>query len=261
MPAFAGLNSWSQQLCSGHPTCPGTPQFQLILSGPFGLVLHNAPNVTGITAFMPADLRHGFALERQIQNGNDFQFQLIQDTPSNALCIEDAFQDFCVEKTTWVQNPQHIGVFLKMELAVPMRIKATQEPHLQPLSVTLKNSTTPKWMHRVYILEYDTPVQLIETKSGLTLPQRSSYTFEVGLPHGNGDTPTNDHALQFYNQSLLAFFPEWQQDQTHLLQTLSETQMAKAPPSKKGSPAARPQEESSTTTTFECKAGGLIVGN
>jgi len=114
-----------------------------------------------------------------------------------------------------------------------------------PLSVTFKSSTPGK-MWRTFVLEYDLAVsdlELVETSSGLKIPMPDNeFYIEVGLDFHDGDDGSNSHARNFYNNSLLPFFPG-AQTADHIIATIT-------------GPAFHPE-----TTTFECKAGGIIGGS
>lgn len=265
-PALTGVNSWAQ-LCVNHGACQAASQpFQLILQGPFGLVLHNAPNITAITAFMPVDpdSRHRFAFQKKRQDiTKTFNFELRQSKASKiSLCIDTQFKDFCVEKTTW--SPNIKPVLLKINLPVPVRI--VPEADMPPISITLPNSTSVL-MPPAYVLEYDTAaseVELVDKISGVVFPSQPTYTFEVGLEHDDSDTPDYAHARKFYNETLLAFFPELQNASNRRIKNVTELKTNRTPnrPNKPKNHAisGTKTQEHILTTTFECKAGGIIAG-
>jgi hypothetical protein len=249
LPAFAGLNSWAQArtLCTGHGICqPSAPgeSFQLILRGPFGLALHNPPDITGITAFVPVDPdgRHHWAIEGRPQNNSKkFSFALKQSMRSNKpFCVETEFQHFCAEKTTFKSDAK--DKLLTLQLAPPVRITTFSSLDFLTVNFKKSGSTGKKW-YRSFVIEYEVtdsnPIELSETTSGVILPTpKSSFTIEVGLKDPDHDDNSLSHAKKFYNDSLLAFFPDLITDD-HIVSTASTV---------------------ATATTFECKAGGIIGG-
>ena len=247
LPILSKLNAWSAPLCTGHGACPSATQsFQLILRGPFGLALHNPPNITGVTAFLPVDPenRHMWKLGKAEQsNAKRFKFALTQSKPSSKpFCLDTTFQDFCVEKTTF--NPSAKSKLLTIDLAVPLRITPFSPTDF--LSASFSSGGTGKKWYRSFVIEYDltnSGVELFEKISGVKIDTSNPVTIEVGLKNPDHDTSDNKHAKKFYNESLLAFFPDLMKD--HTIGTATEPSNL---------------EEHSTAATYECKAGGIIGG-
>ena len=253
--------------CDNTPCPSAKTPYQVILEGPFGLVLHrdakNPDQITRITAFMPADDmgRHRFRVHRQDQStSRTFSLALQQIRPplNPSLCVGPGFCDFCVENTA--PSPNLPPKLLTMELSVPTSI--TVEPSDTPLSVIFR-STKTGYMPRAYILEYDlsiSPLQLVDTVSGFNIPLPDDFLlFEVGLPPSDPDDPSSSHALHFYNNHLLPFFGLENSDD-HVLSTIFPSSAltvaaSRAMTTSSGKPTI------TTTTTFECKAGGIIGGN
>jgi len=263
LPTLAALPGWAAPLCRASGTCPSVSKpFHFILQGPFGLKLQNPPNVTGITAFMPIDpsKRHQFAMGGQPQTASkEFNFELHQVKPPSSLpqlCIDKAFSSFCAEHTTWA--PAGKRRLLTIDLPVPNSIIPL--PKEKPLTVTFQSSTQPKSLYRTFVLEYDLAVsdlELLETSSGLKIAMGvNEYYVEVGLDHKDPDDTANSHAMNFYNKSLLPFFPDLQTPE-HILATISESPLEHQTHANPECKDFYPE----TTTTFECKAGGIIGGS
>ena len=260
LPILNATRGWTS-ICSPSGPCPA-PQslFQLYLEGPFGLILHkdtaNPPNVTGITAFMPVDPshRHHFAMQKQPQDiKKEYSFALTQTKPpaTNSLCIDSAFGNFCVDSTSW--SAKASSKLLTIELAVPTRI--IPEQGFPPMPVVFKSSGSGNWQ-RAFVLEYDlnvSPLQLTNTTTGANIPLTDPYyRFEVGLSRRDPDKPGNPHAKDFYNRTLLSFFPDLQKNDSYIVVDANDP--SKPAPSKSGGKIRI------MTSTYECKSGGIIGG-
>jgi hypothetical protein len=243
-------------ICCNEKPCPAaTTPYLVALQGPFGLVLHKDPDnlsqIIRITALMPADDkgRHKFRIQRQDQNTSKlfgFAVQQVKPPSTPVLCVGPGFCDFCVESAPTYSNA--LSKLLTIELSVPTRIIIPSD--LKPLDVVFQ-STNPGIMQRGYILEYDldiSPLQWVDTTSGFHIPlPKEGLLFEVGLDLKDPDDSFSSHALHFHNQHLLPFFG-LQNDNNHVISTIFPPTLGTPP-------------ESTTTTTLECKAGGIIVGN
>lgn len=247
LPLVQATRGWSS-ICGTSCTNSSVIPYQIILEGPFGIILHedtaSPPNVTGITAFMPADPdgRHRFMLGGQVQDvSKQFSLSLTQTPhPSTALCVDSAFADFCVDGTTASPGSKAL---LKIEMAVPTRIIA--ETNFKPMNVVFKSNKTGK-MQRSFVLEYDlnngTQLQLTEQLSGLNIPlPDKKLMVEVGLDKHDPDSADFDHAKKFYNTTLLPLFG-LDASPDHIVSSIKGPSLSKK------------------TTTYECKAGGIIGG-
>lgn len=247
LPLVHAVQGWSS-VCDPCTNTAKSP-YQVVLEGPFGVILHkdtaSPPNVTGITAFMPIDPdgRHHFSLDGTEQDvSKQFSFSLTQKPPlSTKLCIDSAFADFCVDSTSASLGSK--TPLLKIEMPVPTNILA--ETTFTPMNVVFQSTKSGK-MQRSFVLVYDVnngaQLQLTEQPSGLniTLPS-DKLIVEVGLPKSDPDSADFAHAKKFYNKTLLPFFG-LDASPDHVVTSI------------KG-PARTPR-----TTTYECKAGGIIGG-
>jgi hypothetical protein len=252
--------------CNNPQPCPSAKKpYQVRLEGPWGLVLHRDPKnidqITRITAFMPADDmgRHRFRVQQQDQSTSrtfSLALQQIQPPLNPPLCVGPGFCDFCVENTAPISTlpPKLITI----EMSVPTSI--TIESSDTPLNVIFR-STKTGYMPRAYVLEYDLAVsllQLVDTISGFNIPLPDDHLLlEVGLPKSDPDDASSSHALHFYNNHLLPFFGLEKNDD-HVLATIFPSSALSI--GAKRALATDP-DNLTTTTTFECKAGGIIGGN
>lgn len=251
--SILGANQTWASICTNHGPCAAASDpYPVLLSGPFGLVLHrdisNPLVITGLTAFMPADPhnRHKFALQGAIQtiSNKKFNFLLQQTSPPNSpvLCVDEEFSAFCIESTPWSAKAK--AKLLTIDLAVPTRVTPILGD--TPLSVVFQSSKPGK-MYTALLLEYDlkiSPLKLIHKDSGLNIPLSPDFlAFEVGLDRNDPDTPDIAHGRDFHNSSLLPFFPGLKGDPNHIVISAADNGIR------------------ILTTTFECKAGGIIVGN
>jgi hypothetical protein len=236
-------------------------ELRIILDGPFAVVLKTDffGNVVGVVAFSPiepSDAHHFFLNgAEQAHTGKFYHFSLTA-TNTNGLnpplipdYIDPGFGDFDVEKrTTWKDLNDY---FVYLDLPCPNRIIFTDTP----ATVTLKND--PQHMFRQmpvnHILLYDVrpqnggiPIGCQEL--GEQCPtEDGTFVLEVGL--GLRTPHSDQHALDFFNNTILPHFPDIKDDKTLDSLKLDLSAQKKKTLRKLVPPAS----------DVECKNGGIIV--
>lgn len=225
---------------------------QVILQGPFGLMINTAINGDrpwGVRAFVPVHNReHMFMFNNSPENkDSNYKFQLKPDglKPNPFPTLNRQFERFYFEHALCNFDTNYH--FMTIELPYPERIN---------IRSSFSNATMMDGKQFEipgdHILEYKIINRNIvemsgwENSSTTAIPLKSKnqiFTFEVGLPNhlgGNDSDQNGTHAVEFYDNSLLLYFPDLAKNKANNILQVS--------------PHSHPK-----TTTLECKIGGLIV--
>ncbi len=240
------------QICNSGPCQTNPNALVILLQGPFAVVI-NSGSPWNITAFTPKhNGEHLFAFNGSVC-GNDAKYAFLLEndglmTATAAPCVDSPIPRFCAEnKLVDHSTNDH---FVTIHLPAPQRIFIRSSNTLK----AVMEDNGPSAVPGDRILEYDNPdmtkIQMLGSGDGdLTkldpVKGQRLFTFEVGLPNllGGGDSdPDASHAIDFYNNSLLAHFPELAHDQTRRIKDI--TPHATHVPG---------------VSTFECKIGGNTV--
>lgn len=270
LPLVGTAHSFAE-LCSKKVCSPNGPYLLVILEGAFALVLGNhAPY--SLTAFSPRhDGRHLLAVNGQVSSADaKYGFRLLPAGIADATglpCVYPCYPGFYAEQTPCQQSRK--DHFVTIDLPVPQavflassRYKATMEsdetfyiPSAKVLIYQLKKDVSAVEM---FGSEGDDIVRVNPTKF-LDFP---AFRIEVGLPNllGTDSDPDGSHAVDFYNNGLLPHFSALVGVKARRIKeiatynpNLEETQLIGGVSFKKF------EEHLFTTTTFECKLGGLTT--
>jgi len=261
LPIVAGTAAYAK-LCGNLQPCPSaaTP-FQVVLDGPFSVVLHtaspNSDDVTSVTAFTPVEQHsahlfklNGVPLDEKKQH--HFALNISGFTPPSQPCIARDFNDFCVDHTRFDPAPAGKDIFIAITLPCPTRIIT----NVTPLAVTIGGTATSHNMPQNHVLEYDIshagPITMDYREAGHSgSPLGNSFYFEVGLDHPDNDC---SHAKDFYNNWMLPFFPDL---------AGNTIDFPTCPPGAHHQYFFPSRDDRiklvMLTTTLECKSGGLIT--
>ncbi len=256
-------------LCGGTVACqPANKPLQVIFDGPFSVVLQTASptsdDITGVMVFSPIEPQgqhliklNGVPLDEK--KLHHFSLNITGFTPPHQPCVSHDFSDFCKDHTRF--DASAADRFVTVTLPCPKNI-ITDTQHVPPLPVTVGGQ--PRSMPQSHVLEYDLPnnskITMDYRESGHPAsPLGNAFIFEVGMDHPDSDC---SHARDFYNKSMLPFFPDLNNDLQHNAIAFP-TCPTVAPHLYFLQFKSRGEVEPIHifTTTLECKSGGLIVTN
>lgn len=261
MPFVGAVPSFAS-ICNS--TCPSKPHsLWVVLEGPFAVVVDSSTQA--ITAFTPRDNgEHLFAFNGAVyDNTPAYTFEMkIANWPRPTLCVQNDSSPFCAENTKWDDTKDY---FITINLPAPNRIivyDSRFNAYMQD------NPATTAPLPYSHVMEYDlNGKNLTMTGSRSNSPNKFPLTplngsapdqlfrFEVGLINtlGEDSDPDGSKAAGFYNKFLLPRFPKLTTQAARKI-----GQVHKFHPSKAAKSHRHPWHPF-TTTTFECKSGGLLV--
>ncbi len=294
LPFIGSVKSFAS-ICNS--SCPSQPHsLRISLEGPFAVVVDSTTHA--VTAFTPKGKGdHLFAFNGAVCDPRtiyDFVMTITPWPPSPLppLCVQNDAPPFCAENTQF--NPPN-NDFISLQLPAPQRIIVHDSPFFK--ADMQDNTTNDVPLPFAHVLEYDlsaaNTLDINVKYDGKTVllqhsvgPVDQLIRFEVGLAKLLGQTPKDQDpdpngslATEFHNKFLLPNFPKLAMQsgnnigQVHTLVDMTSKShvtaghQQKATKAKKGNAtskkATKPnhseQEHFFTTTTFECKSGGLLV--
>jgi hypothetical protein len=288
LPFIGGISSFAS-ICNS--TCStNSHSLRIALEGPFAVVVDGTTHA--VTAFSPrGDDDHLFALDGKVYDQRKtYDFTMtITPWPLPSLCVQNDTAPFCAEGTQF--NPPK-NDFISLQLPAPQRIIVYDNPDFK--ADMQDNTTTNVPLPFAHVLEYDLSQQntldMSVTYDGKTIvlqhsvgPTNKIFRFEVGLaqlpgqrPQDQDPDPDGSRATRFHNKFILPNFPKLAGQtinnigQVHSLAARSQAGAAhqhgatktkkEDSKSKKSTKQKHPERTFPfTTTTFECKSGGLLV--
>lgn len=291
---FIGSVKGFASICNS--SCPSRPHsLWVALEGPFAVVVDSA--TYAVTAFTPRGHGdHFFALNGAVYDQSktyDFTMAITPwnwpPSPLPPLCVKNDAPPFCAENTQF--NPPN-NDFISIKLPAPQRIIVHDSPFFK--ADMQDNTTKDVPLPLSHVLEYDlsagNQLKMTVVYDNITADLQpispaggpdQLFRFEVGLPRlfGGGPDPNGSLATEFHNKFLLPNFPKLAMQsgnnigQVHTLvdmttkshvtaghqQKATKAKKGNAPSKKATKPNHSEQEHFFTTTTFECKSGGLLV--
>lgn len=271
MLPFVGHAQRIAKMCSTKACHTDGPYLLVILEGPFALVLGTGTPYK-VTAFTPRhDGRHLLAVNGEVSSSDaKYGFRLLPEglaSTKTSPCIYPCYPGFYAEHTPCHQNRK--DHFVSVDLPVPaaafvMRSpsKATMESNenfpMPGAHMLVYQITDPKAV-KMFGSEGDDIVE-VPTKKFWKWP---AFRIEVGLPNllGMDSDPDGSHAIDFYNSGLLPYFPELVNDKSRRIKEIATdtTKHQEVDQVLGGETLGALAESISTTTTFECKIGGLTA--
>ena len=288
-----GHTSAALNMCFANCNSVEFASVKIALEGPFAIVLHQPQGsnvITGVTAFSPLtdSNEHDFVFNGVPRNritatggSQEYLFSLPPDglvIPGKPSFKDPRFAPF--DTTSRYVKSDH---FVRLELPCPDRIIFIRQPE----SVTLANGTKANMaLNHILIYPVDPTNQGIKITcdqlgGDICLEDSDVFTFEVGLPPGTDSQFAVTHALNFYNQKLLQFFPDAGGLKLGSIPFTEPVSPANDKNKKKQKPAQRIKRGAKVaanqlnhldianvgeqvsfwpnTTAVECSAGGLIV--
>lgn len=253
---FARLSYAIGPGCTNTTLCnPIAGSFLVWLEGPFAITIKQ--DGSGIKVFSPIDADHLILFNGLGQPGSfpqQYHFNLKGVVNSESICISPDLNDLCVD---------HLGkalgnldnAFVRIDLPRPANVYTSKR-----LQGTLGVGANRRLVcaPQDHILEYkkNTSMPQVTYEDTSTTVNTSADVFHIEIGPTRGSDPAGDHAKHFHNRSILPYFPSlsprvWQ---------LTDIQ-ADVCDGTKVPDIITQRLRPFTTTTFECKTGGIIGGS
>jgi hypothetical protein len=267
LPFIGSVKSFAS-ICNS--SCLSQPHsLWVALEGPFAVVMDSSTHA--ITAFTPRDNgEHLFAFNGAgYDNKPAYNFTMtienwpVPPMPPPSLCVQNDSSPFCAENTEWKDTKDY---FITINLPAPNRIIVYDSVY----GADMQDNTTTAPLPYAHVLEYDlngnTPMMIGSIKPGtnvlLSPVTRSGnsmdllFRFEIGLINtlGGDSDPNGNNAKSFYNTLLLPHFPKLASQGIRNIGQVHKFQAERGI-----KPKSNMRRPPFTTTTFECKSGGLLV--
>lgn len=272
-PLLAAATMKAGTFCTSNTTCPtATRPLTIHLEGPFIVVLKKSPTtpsqISKVIAFSPIEPQgmHLFKINGvPLSKDKHHHFRLAPEgiIKETIPCIPADFTDFCVEdQDNWDQTD---GTrFISLELPCPKRIYTSDIIQVKFKSGTCGNLPID------HILEYELdpltqPFNMTYIETGDEISSMASeFRFEVGLPRGT--TNSLNLAATFYNGPILSRLPSLQIP-TRQIDTILPTDCPPAVVQRQKilsrlatqAVSSLSWVDTQSTTTVECKNGGIII--